>query len=128
MDCCEDPMAMYRVVCPKPRRVAPPNLNTVSLAPSRFHIRNNAESNDGAELLGQILRQDHYEALSLSPPFSFGSPPSRAQNPLVQDADFRVEKLTLLRETSTDSSSEQFNHAREKLGKKQAAALRVEGF
>ncbi|XP_057784256.1 uncharacterized protein LOC131001695 [Salvia miltiorrhiza] len=103
MDCCEDPMAMCRVVCPKPRRVAP-------LTISRFHIRNDSESNDGAELLGLILRQEHNEAeRRASLPFAFGSPPCRTQNPLVQDADFRSEQFT-------------------ELGKKQAAATRLEGF
>ncbi|XP_047983816.1 uncharacterized protein LOC125224424 [Salvia hispanica] len=103
-DCCE-------VVCPKPRRVAPLNLNTIS----RFHMRNDSESNHGADLLGLILRQDYNESL----PFSFGSPPSRTQNPVVHDADFWVEKLTF------DSSCEQFTN----LGKKQAAnRSRLQGF
>ncbi|KAH6755959.1 hypothetical protein C2S53_007085 [Perilla frutescens var. hirtella] len=91
MDCCEDPMAMCRVVCPKPRRVSPPKLiNTVtSLAPSRFHIRNDAESsNDGVELLGLIFRQDPSWS---GGPFLLGSPPCRSQNPVVQDADFGVD-------------------------------------
>ncbi|KAH6803693.1 hypothetical protein C2S51_031940 [Perilla frutescens var. frutescens] len=88
MDCCGDPMAMCRVVCPKPRRVSPPKLNT--LAPSRFHIRNDAESsNDGVELLGLIFRQDPSWS---GGPFGLGSPPCRSQNPVVQDADFGVEK------------------------------------
>ncbi|KAG6392625.1 hypothetical protein SASPL_146849 [Salvia splendens] len=120
-DCCEDPMTMCRVVCPKPRRVAPLNLNTIS----RFHIRNDSESNHGADLLGLILRQDYNEAercgyLASSPPFSFGSPPTRTQNPVVQDADFWVEKLTF-----DSSSEEQFTN----LGKKQAAnRSRLQGF
>ncbi|KAL1536911.1 hypothetical protein AAHA92_29486 [Salvia divinorum] len=114
-DCC-------RVVCPKPRRVAPLNLNTIS----RFHIRNDSNSRitHGADLLGLILRQDYNEAercgnLASSPPFSFGSPPSRTQNPVVQDADFWVENLTF------DPSTEQFTN----LGKKQAdTRSRLQGF
>ncbi|KAI3451766.1 hypothetical protein Pfo_008431 [Paulownia fortunei] len=132
MDCCEDPMAMGRVVCPKPRRAGPSNVNSPTMVPLRFHIRNEAESKPGAELLGLILRKEDFQAercatLSSSPPFFFGSPPCRTPNPLVQDAHFGVEKLTFICKSPTDSASPRSSHAREQFGKKQAA-VRVEGF
>ncbi|KAK6150980.1 hypothetical protein DH2020_015912 [Rehmannia glutinosa] len=120
MDCCEDPMAMGRVVCPKPRRA---NVYSPSMVPLRFHIRNDAESKSGAELLGLILKEDFQS----SPPFFFGSPPCRTQNPVVQDAHFGVENLTFIRNSPTDSVSPRSAHGREQLGKKQAV-VRIEGF
>ncbi|KAL8472579.1 hypothetical protein ACS0TY_029058 [Phlomoides rotata] len=119
MDCCEDSPPMCRVVCPKPRRAAP----------LKSHIRNDAASKAGAELLGQIHRKDKFEAeqcatLSSSPPFFFGSPPCRTRNPVVQDEHFRVEKLSFIHEAL---NTERPAHARKQLGEKQAF-VRVEGF
>ena len=119
MDCCEDSTAMCRVVCPKPRRAAPFKSS---------HIRNDAASKAGAELLGQILRKDKFEAeqcatLSSSPPFLFGSPPCRTLNPVVQDEHFRDEKLSFISEVLAERPA----HDREQLGEKQAI-VRVEGF
>ncbi|KAK6150973.1 hypothetical protein DH2020_015905 [Rehmannia glutinosa] len=130
MDCCEDPMAMGRVVCPKPRRA---NVNSSSMVPLRFHIRNDAESKSGAELLGLILKYSNVLSFLtggfsiIAPIFFFGSPPCRTQNPVVQDAHFGAEKLTFIHNSPSDSASPRSAHAREQLGKKQAV-VRIEGF
>ncbi|KAK4426651.1 hypothetical protein Salat_1433800 [Sesamum alatum] len=133
MDCCDNPMAMGRVVCPKPRRVGPSN-STNTVLPLRFHIRNDVmafDSKPGAEFLDLIIREDGFEeercaTVSSSHPFLFGSPPCRTGNPLVQDAHFRVEKLTTM-VSSSDSDSVPSAHSRVKFGNKQAV-VRVEGF
>ncbi|KAL9148288.1 hypothetical protein ABFS82_12G032100 [Erythranthe guttata] len=125
MDCYENAMSMGRVVCPKPRRVGPSNFNNSSM-PLRFHIRNDAmafDSKPGIELLDSILRKEGYEAercANASPPFFFGSPPCRAQNPVVQDSHFRVEKPTIIVSSSSDSSSLTSPNSQ--------PPLRVEGF
>ncbi|XP_011097198.1 uncharacterized protein LOC105176170 [Sesamum indicum] len=134
MDCCDNPMAMGRVFCPKPRRVVPPNTNKAVL-PLRFHIRNDViafDSKPGVEFLEFIIREDGFEeepcaTVSSSPPFFIGSPPCRIGNPLVQDAHFRVEKLTTTVSSPSDSDLVPSAHSRVKLENKQAA-LRVEGF
>lgn len=102
------------VVCPKPRRVVGflPNQSTMSL---RWHKRSFqgevGDSKAGAELLDLILTKESYgmdqssrEAAS-TPPFFSGSPPSRVSNPLVQDAQFKEEKLSPLSTLHTTSSS-----------------------
>ncbi|KAL3844877.1 hypothetical protein ACJIZ3_002280 [Penstemon smallii] len=135
MDCCGNPMTMGRVVCPKPRRAGTSNFNN-PMMPLRFHTRNDVEAFDskpGAELLDLIPRKVDYEAeryttVSSSPPFFFGSPPCRAPNPLVQDSHFGVKKPTSICSSPSDSASPPSAHDRVKLGKKQAAAVRVEGF
>ncbi|KAK4490570.1 hypothetical protein RD792_001252 [Penstemon davidsonii] len=126
MDCCGNPMAMGRVVCPKPRRAGTSNFNN-PMTPFRFHMRNDVEAFDskpGAELLDLIPRKADYEAerdttVSSSPPFFFGSPPCRAPNPLVQDSHFGVKKPTSVCSSPSDSA-----HDRVNLGKKQTAATR----
>ncbi|KAL6507522.1 hypothetical protein OROGR_023717 [Orobanche gracilis] len=134
MDCCDNSMAMGRVVCPKPRRVCPSNFNSVM--PMRFHTRNDAvtfDSNSAAELLDLILRKEGYEAdrcavASSSPPFFFGSPPCRAPNPVVQDAQFRAEQPTTTVSSPSGSATQPSTaHSRVKFGNIQAA-VRVEGF
>ncbi|CAF2136178.1 unnamed protein product, partial [Brassica napus] len=90
------------VVCPKPRRVG--LLSNNIIRPLRFHMSQTAtdlcDSKAGAELLDIIRRKEEDKGtigqlLSSSPPPYFpGSPPSRAVNPLAQDARFRDEKLT----------------------------------
>ncbi|XP_011099555.1 uncharacterized protein LOC105177941 [Sesamum indicum] len=132
MDCCENPMAMGRVICPKPRRPGQSNINSPAMVPLRFHIRNDAESKPAAELLGLILCKEDFKAErcatpSSSPPFLFGSPPCRTANPLVQDAHFGVERLTNMHRTPTDLALPRSPHAREQFGKKQAT-VRVVGF
>ncbi|KAL0431311.1 UNVERIFIED_CONTAM: hypothetical protein Sradi_0757100 [Sesamum radiatum] len=134
MDCCDNPMAMGQVFCPKPRRVGPSNSNNTVL-PLRFHIRNDViafDSKSGAEFLDFIICEDGFEeepcaTASSSPPSLIGSPPCRTSNPLVQDANFRVEKLTTTVSSPSDSDSVPSTHSRVKFENKQAA-LRVEGF
>ncbi|KAL0423985.1 UNVERIFIED_CONTAM: hypothetical protein Sradi_0933300 [Sesamum radiatum] len=134
MDCCDNPMAMGRVFCPKPRRVRPSNSNNTVL-PLRFRLRNDVvvfDSKPGAEFLDFIIREDSFEeepcaAVSSSPPFLIGSPPCRTGNPLVQDAHFRVEKRTTTVSSPSDSDSVSSTHSRVKFEDKQTA-LRVEGF
>ncbi|XP_073272313.1 uncharacterized protein [Primulina huaijiensis] len=133
MNCCEDPMAMGRVVCPKPRRVGPYNLNS-SIMPLRFRIRNDVEVSDsitGDELLDLILRKDYKAeqcaALPSSPPFFFGSPPCRAANPVVQDSHFRVEPRASNCFSPSNPALSSSAHPKVGFEKKQAA-IRVEGF
>ena len=68
-----------------------------------------------------------FTTVSSSPPFFFGSPPCRAQNPLAQDAHFRVQKHSPSASSPSDSASLPPSHSRVKFGHKQAA-VRVEGF
>uniref|UniRef100_M4E449 Uncharacterized protein n=1 Tax=Brassica campestris TaxID=3711 RepID=M4E449_BRACM len=83
------------VVCPKPRRVG--LLSNNIIRPLRFHMSQTAtdlcDSKGGAELLDIICRKGSYYHHP-PPPYFPGSPPSRAVNPLAQDARFRDEKLT----------------------------------
>ncbi|KAK4354336.1 hypothetical protein RND71_026530 [Anisodus tanguticus] len=82
------------VVCPKPRRA---NESFIT-APPFLHINSEEEkgcdSKAGTELLDMILTKGRYDVeyinfqLDSSPPFFCGSPPSRASNPLIQDAHF----------------------------------------
>ncbi|KAG8384086.1 hypothetical protein BUALT_Bualt04G0081500 [Buddleja alternifolia] len=137
MDCCENPMALGCVVCPKPRRAGQSNVNNNTAMPLRFHIRNDVEafgSKAGAELLGLILHKEDVKAercasLSSSPPFFFGSPPCRCPNPVVQDVHFGDQKLTSKCSSSpSGSASPPSAQTRLQFGKKQAAVVRVEGF
>ncbi|KAH0723369.1 hypothetical protein KY289_006413 [Solanum tuberosum] len=84
------------LVCPKPRRNG---LFNEPIRPSRFLQINNQQMNDydlkaGTELLDIILTKGSYDVemtnfeMDSSPPFFFGSPPSRVSNPLIQDAQF----------------------------------------
>ncbi|KAH6799274.1 hypothetical protein C2S51_035758 [Perilla frutescens var. frutescens] len=134
MDCCENLMATGRVVCPKPRRAGPSNFSN-SVMPLRFHLRNGAEAFDSkasADLLDLTLCKEGFQGegfatVSSSPPFFFGSPPCRAQNPLAQDAHFRVQKHGPRVSSPSDSASLPSAHSRGKFGNKQAT-VRVEGF
>ncbi|CAN4088848.1 unnamed protein product [Withania somnifera] len=84
------------LVCPKPRRTG---LFNEPIRPSRFLQINNQQSEGcdlqaGKELLDIILTKGNYDMetpnfdMASSPPFFFGSPPSRASNPLIQDSQF----------------------------------------
>lgn len=135
------------VVCPKPRRLGLLN-HAVNdpIRPFRWHFNHQAEMCDskaGAELLDIILTKGNYGAeqsaaqLASSPPFFCGSPPSRATNPLIQDARFGKEKLSSLSplpvpipsglSSSPSSSARKGGCVRAKFGHK-PAAVRVEGF
>lgn len=128
------------VVCPKPRR-----LGVSSNNPLRSQISHRSEickSKATAELLDLILKKEDYELepqsplpVASTPPFFAGSPPRRAENPLVQDARFRDEKITPIMAPPamspsglpSPSASARKGCARMKFGVK-PAAVRVEGF
>ncbi|KAJ0261027.1 hypothetical protein HA466_0042270 [Hirschfeldia incana] len=143
------------VVCPKPRRVGCLLADNL-IRPLRLHMSQAAadlcDSKAGAELLDIIRRKEDNngpigQLLSSSPvsssPYFPGSPPSRAVNPLAQDARFRDEKLSPLSPNSpflqpnsstgfpspspSPSSSTPRGCVRMKFGLK-PPAVRVEGF
>ncbi|OMO80230.1 hypothetical protein CCACVL1_13124 [Corchorus capsularis] len=129
------------VVCPKPRRIGV--LASNPTRPLRLHMSHQSELNDlraGAELLDIILNKEDFGTeqsathVASSPPFFSGSPPSRAANPLVQDARFGEERLAALSSLQIPSPSSPSSAAarkggcvRMKFGLK-PAAVRVEGF
>ncbi|KAK1575725.1 hypothetical protein Q3G72_007834 [Acer saccharum] len=131
------------VVCPKPRRVG--ILANNPTRPLRWHMSHQAEVSDlkaGAELLDIILMKEGYgveqsaSQAASSPPFFSGSPPSRAANPLIQDARFGDEKPYPLSPlqipspsglSSPSSSSRKGGCVRMNFGLK-PATVRVEGF
>uniref|UniRef100_M1CT42 Uncharacterized protein n=1 Tax=Solanum tuberosum TaxID=4113 RepID=M1CT42_SOLTU len=91
------------VVCPKPRKLGFFDSDSVNVEePIRPYqlmqfINEEMEACElkaGAELLDIILTKGSYEVdranfeVDSSPPFFYGSPPSRARNPLIQDAQF----------------------------------------
>ncbi|XP_010263832.1 PREDICTED: uncharacterized protein LOC104601984 isoform X2 [Nelumbo nucifera] len=133
------------VVCPKPRRLGLLNhaIND-SIRPLRWHFSQPdfCESKAGTELLDIILTKGSYgveqsaaQAAS-SPPFFCGSPPTRATNPLIQDARFGEEKLTSLApvpiptpsglSSSPSSSARKGGCVRATFGNN--PAVRIEGF
>ncbi|XP_055826536.1 uncharacterized protein LOC129894959 [Solanum dulcamara] len=84
------------LVFPIPRRNG---LFNEPIRPSRFLQINNQQTEGydlkaGTELLDIILAKGSYDMettnfeMASSPPFVFGSPPTRASNPLIQDAQF----------------------------------------
>ncbi|XP_023641822.1 uncharacterized protein LOC17891221 isoform X2 [Capsella rubella] len=85
---------MDSVVCPKPRR---PNnvIRPLRLHYSQSGAADTCDSNKAGEDLLDIIRrkEESVSFVASSPPFFLGSPPSRAANPLVQDARFGDEKL-----------------------------------
>lgn len=128
------------VVCPKPRRVGV--LSNNPFRPQISHRSEICKSKAAAELLDLILKKEDYElepqspmAIASTPPFFAGSPPRRAENPLVQDARFRDEKITPIMALPamspsglpSPSASARKGCARMKFGLK-PAAVRVEGF
>ncbi|KAJ4707097.1 Translocase subunit seca [Melia azedarach] len=131
------------VVCPKPRRVGV--LANIPNRPFRWHMSHPVEVSDskaGAELLDIILMKEGYgveqsaNQVASSPPFFCGSPPSRAANPLIQDARFGDEKYSPLSSfpvpppsglASPSSAALKAGCARMNLGLK-PATVRVEGF
>ncbi|KAJ4961216.1 hypothetical protein NE237_021126 [Protea cynaroides] len=138
------------VVCPKPRRLGGFNHMVHDARPLRWQLSSHqaelCDSKAGSELLDIILTKGGYGAeqsthVASSPPFFCGSPPSRAANPLIQDARFGDEKLTssslLLAPVpvpvssglapSPSSSARNGGCARMKFGPK-PAAVRIEGF
>ncbi|OIT30825.1 PREDICTED: uncharacterized protein LOC109209486 [Nicotiana attenuata] len=135
MNRCGDISAFDGVVCPKPRRRGFFNFSYVPAdEPSR-----------GTELLDIILTKGSYDVentnfeLASSPPFVFGSPPTRASNPLIQDAQFSnnnnnfVPILAIPEGAAAPSPPSSFTSTSTrgrvlvKYGNKQAA-VRIEGF
>ena len=81
------PPPLSSVVCPKPRRL----VTSHSSKPGAADV---CDSKADAELLDIIRRKEEtFSAVPSTPPFFLGSPPSRASNPLAQDARFGDEKL-----------------------------------
>uniref|UniRef100_A0A6N2KQ55 Uncharacterized protein n=1 Tax=Salix viminalis TaxID=40686 RepID=A0A6N2KQ55_SALVM len=136
-------MMMETVVCPKPRklRLLNPSL-CEQFRPLRLSANHHAEMADskaGAELLDIILTRGGYVGekpgcqVASSPPFYCGSPPSRASNPVIQDAQFGNEKIIPLFPAppspapSSSSARKGGSCVRMKFGD-MAAAVRIEGF
>ncbi|CAI0451052.1 unnamed protein product [Linum tenue] len=132
------------VVCPKPRRVGILANNPVR--PLRWQLSHQADGGDlsaGAELLDIILKkleqEDHgaeksASQVASSPPYFCGSPPVRAANPLIRDAQFRDEKVfqnqpspSSMLSPSAASARKGGGCVRMNFGFK-PAAVRVEGF
>ncbi|CAN0891525.1 hypothetical protein LINGRAHAP2_LOCUS17045 [Linum grandiflorum] len=129
------------VVCPKPRRLGAlnPSLHSFRFHPSSPPLsRSQLEVDDsraGAELLDLILSKRGCN-LPPSPPFYCGSPPSRATNPVIEDAEFGTKNRAALgfpppspSATAALSSSPLSPSARGcvRLGQK-PAVVRIEGF
>ncbi|XP_060189896.1 uncharacterized protein LOC132618920 [Lycium barbarum] len=138
MNCGNNPI-MGSLICPKPRRLGDHNSYSNCIP-----LRNQAEafiSKGGAELIDLILKEDGIAAtqyasdLSSSPPFFSGSPPCRAMNPLIHDAQFANEKQPRVSSSPSPSTSSSPSPsssckgrcARARLGKNQSPN-RVEGF
>ncbi|XP_039057864.1 uncharacterized protein LOC120201295 [Hibiscus syriacus] len=117
------------VVCPKPQRIRVLQLHLYQAKVS--------DSKAGAVCLDVIVNKEDLEieqgqSIASSPPFFCGSPPSRATNPLVQDARFNDERLaqalsTLQIPCASSSLAIKAGCIRMKFGLK-PAAVRVEGF
>uniref|UniRef100_A0A5B7AEK9 Uncharacterized protein n=1 Tax=Davidia involucrata TaxID=16924 RepID=A0A5B7AEK9_DAVIN len=135
------------VFCPIPRRLGllNPSMNDDHIRPSRWlinHQREICDSKAGSELLDIILTKGNYGAeksnihvASSPPPFFWGSPPSRASNPVIQDAQFGSDKLSSLAPApippASPSSAARKGGAcaRMKFGQTPAAVtVRIEGF
>ncbi|XP_022774808.1 uncharacterized protein LOC111316868 [Durio zibethinus] len=129
------------VVCPKPRRLgvfnssAHDHIGTCRWPTANYYQM--ADSKAGSELLDIILAKGSYgiekpiSQVDSSPPFFCGSPPSRASNPVIQDAQFNNEKLLPpLSSPAPASPSSRIaggGCVRMKFGNK-PAAVRIEGF
>ncbi|CAI0547635.1 unnamed protein product [Linum tenue] len=122
------------VVCPKPRRVGILANNPVR--PLRWQLCHQADGSDisaGSELLDIILKKSAAQVAS-SPPYFCGSPPARAANPLIRDAQFRDDKVfqnqpspSSMLSPSAASARKGGGCVRMNFGFK-PAAVRVEGF
>ncbi|KAJ0047569.1 hypothetical protein Pint_16483 [Pistacia integerrima] len=137
----EEERSFDSVVCPKPRRLGllKPAIND-PIRHLRWPANHQSEIGDskaGTELLDIILTKGIYgteisdnQVASSPPPFFTGSPPTRTSNPLIQDAQFGIEKITAplpLPAPPSPSSRMGGGCARMKFGHK-PAAVRIEGF
>ena len=142
---CEE-MKMETVVCPKPRRFGMLNhssINNHHIRPFKPQIINyHSEIEDSGvreDLLDIILPKGNCynerfgDLLASSPPFFYGSPPSRASNPLIQDEQFGNSNdnchgnFSPLSMAPSSPSSSARNCVPKKFGHTQAA-VRIEGF
>eukprot|EP01018_Ginkgo_biloba_P017438 Gb_06459 [translate_table: standard] len=117
------------VFCPKPRRLGLVMHPTPDLAkPMRWHRSQPPEHNEseaGVEILDIILSKSGCgDALNFgcSPPYFTGSPPNRADNPLVHDVQFIHQRV----QPSPSTLSKPKSFGRSSFGPN--AAVRVEGF
>ncbi|KAH7549328.1 hypothetical protein ACOSP7_025938 [Xanthoceras sorbifolium] len=135
----EERRRLDAVVCPKPRRLGllNPSIND-SIRPFRWPSNYQSElvdSKAGSELLDIILAkggcggEKSGNQVASSPPYFCGSPPTRASNPLIQDAQFGNEKLNPVSSPAPPSPSSRMGGGcvRMKFGHK-PAAVRIEGF
>ncbi|CAN8260637.1 unnamed protein product [Cochlearia groenlandica] len=132
------------IACPKPRRfsllannaLTPFRLLSCQSEPEAAYV---CDSKAGDDLLDIIrCKEVTLSDVASTPPFFFGSPPSRATNPLAQDVRFGDEKLKpispslsrFLPSPSQSQSPSRINGGgcgRAKFGL-EPAAVRVEGF
>ncbi|KAK5824360.1 hypothetical protein E1A91_A06G054100v1 [Gossypium mustelinum] len=127
------------VVCPKPRRIGVPAINLNK--PWRFHTNHQADVSDSISgvdpldiiLVNKDLGTEQEQSIASTPPYFWGSPPSRSANPLVQDVRFGDERLghalwTLQTPSlSSSSSAGKGERIKMKFGLT-SATVRVEGF
>lgn len=96
------------VLCPKPRRVAGVTFSTLELLKPVRQRRSmqsaGVDCEAGHEILEIILCKNS-NALGSSPPYFSGSPPSRAGNPLVRDAEFSHHRRILPAGSQSKSST-----------------------
>lgn len=133
---CDEERRMGSMICPKPRRLGliNPPIND-SIRPLKRPASEFGDSKAGTELLDLILTKGGYgtektgNQVASSPPYFSGSPPSRASNPLIQDAQFGNEKSAPLTAAPPSPSSRMGGGGcvRVKFGHK-PAAVRIEGF
>lgn len=133
---CDEERRMGSMICPKPRRLGllNPSINDSIRPLSRTASSEFGDSKAGTELLDLILSKGGYgtektgNQVASSPPYFCGSPPSRASNPLIQDAQFGNEKLAPPTPAPPSPSSRMGGGCvRVKFGHK-PAAVRIEGF
>ncbi|KAK1302329.1 hypothetical protein QJS10_CPB12g00345 [Acorus calamus] len=139
---CDDSASLFGtdrrepLCCPKPRRLSIAVID--SIRPLRWQLRTDLnESRAGADIMDLILAKESYGydragSVASSPPFFCGSPPSRAENPVVQDARFREENPIAASPVQSGfspsmSPRKTWSTSRSKFGLTQAA-VRVEGF
>ncbi|CAN4093578.1 unnamed protein product [Withania somnifera] len=90
---------MSSLICPKPHCLPFGNQAEVFI------------SKDGPKIIDLIIKEDSIAAtqyaldLSSSPPFVSGSPPCRAMNPSIHDAQFAKEKQYRLSSSPSPSTS-----------------------
>ncbi|CAM8975287.1 unnamed protein product [Rhodiola kirilowii] len=141
MTACEEMMTVEPLACPKPRRLG--GWIADHIIPNTHCTNRQLEfsrANVGAGLLDRIMTEGGYSndksggQMDSSPPFLYGSPPTRSSNPVVRDATFGSEKVKMPLLSSVKSpsplsspSSCKSRGARMKIGQK-AVAVRIEGF